>query len=133
MKKIKKPVEIDIIKTPTFGVQATLDVLKFGFEVQHAIVNTIEDKKVTVWDLPFWLNPLRAAGKAFQNFREVKNELLDLDDNDKKILSDFVRQYFDIADDEIEQLIEDTITAVLSDIAIASKWADHHKQTKTAA
>lgn len=134
MKEIQRPVLlVEADEVITYGIQDTLDVLSFGFDCQNAIVNALSDGKVNLWDLPFVLKPLTSAGDAVQGFQNVKNELLDLDDSERDTVHAFVRERFDIADDEIEALIEQTIDEVLGDIEVALKWSDRRRKSKSKA
>lgn len=110
------------------GIKDTLEVLEFGFATQRAISEALADKKINIFDAPLALKPLLTASAAFEGFENVKAELLNLDDNDINQLRDFVQSRFDIADDKVEALVEETIDEVIGDIKIALKWASSRRK-----
>lgn len=123
-----KEIEISVpAPVASFGVQDTIEILKFGFDLQEAIFAAFEDGKITLWDLPLVLKPFASINAAVDGFANVKKELLDLDDMEKQTLYAFVRERFSLPNVEIEQLIEQTIDEVLGDIEVATKWAARRK------
>lgn len=109
------------------GIKDTLEVLEFGFATQRAISEALADKKINIFDAPLALKPLLTASAAFEGFDKVKAELLNLDEAELNELKEFVQDRFDIADDEVEALIEETIDEVIGDIKVALKWANKRK------
>lgn len=108
-------------------VKDTLEVLDFGFKSQQAITDTLADGKVNLLDVPNILKPLMAAGAAVDGFANVKTELTTLTPEGKIIIHDFVGERFDIAAEQIESLVEETIDQVIGDISIALKWVNYRK------
>lgn len=109
------------------GIKDTLEVLEFGFATQRAISEALADKKINIFDAPLALKPLLAASAAFEGFENVKAELLNLEAAELDQLQAFVQSRFDVADDEVEALVEETIDEVIGDIKIALKWANRRK------
>jgi hypothetical protein len=108
-------------------VKDTLEVLDFGFKTQEAISDSLADGKVGLMDLPNVIKPLMVAGAAVDGFQNVKSELKTLSPEGKTIVFDFVRDRFDIPDNQLEVLIEETINEVIGDISVAFKWANYRK------
>jgi hypothetical protein len=109
-------------------VKDLLEVLDFGFKTQEAISTSLADGKVNILDVPNILKPMMAAGAALEGVKNVKKELSELTDDGKYIVFDFVRQQFDIPNDQLESLIESTIDEVIGDITVAFKWSAYRKK-----
>jgi hypothetical protein len=109
-------------------VKDTLEVLDFGFKFMNAVTESLADGKVNLLDIPSVLSPLMAAGAAVDGFQNVKNELLTLDPIGKSIINEFVTERFDVRNDQVELLIEETITSTLNIVSIGLKWADFRVQ-----
>lgn len=108
-------------------VKDTLEVLDFGFKASEAITDSLADGKINLLDLPNVLAPLTAAGVAVDGFKNVKNELLALDPAGKSVIETFVTDRFDIPSDQVEILVEETITAVIDLVSIGFKWGNYRK------
>lgn len=116
---------------PVFGIQDTKELLIFGLDLQEAITVSLEDKKVTLLDAPNFLKPLRSAVPAFGGLQNVKNELLDLDQNEKAQLEAIVKERFDLKDDHLEEIVERAITWALETYLLATDIGQYRKD-KTA-
>lgn len=112
----------------TYGIKETKELLDFGFKLQNAIMGALEDKKINVViDAPKFLPALIAAPKAINGINFVGRELADLDDVERKELSDFIRERFELSDASLEIIIEDTIDQILALAKIATRWAKYRK------
>jgi len=110
-----------------YGIKETKELLEFGFKMQKAIVAAASDGKVDLTDAPLFFPPLMASVKAFGGIQGVSAELLNLDDVEKKELLDFARESFDLPDDQLEMLIEDTIAEILDLVKLGGRWARFRK------
>ena len=108
-------------------VKDTLEVLDFGFKTQQAITDTLADGKVNLFDVPNVLKPLLAAGAAIEGFENVKVELTNLTPEGRAIVAQFVNERFDIPNEQLEALIEETVDEVIGDISVAFKWLSYRK------
>lgn len=108
-------------------VKDTLEVLDFGFKAAEAVTNSLSDDKINIFDLPNVLAPLTSAGAAVDGFKNVKNELTTLDPMGKQVIEDFVTDRFDIPNDQVEVLVEETINSVISLVSLGFKWMDYRK------
>jgi len=110
------------------GINETKELLDFGFNLQGAFVGSLEDGKITLMDTPRFLKVLGSAGKAFGGIQKVGAELLDLSEAEHKELIDFARERFDLPDDVLELLIEDTLDQLLNNFRTAIRWKDRKNQ-----
>lgn len=111
-----------------YGIVELKELLAFGFKLQKAILSSLEDGKVNVLiDAPKFLPALLAAPKAFGGINLVSRELLDLTDEERAELVAFVSDEFDISNDQLEFLIEDTLDELLRLVKIAQRYANLRK------
>lgn len=108
-------------------VKDTLEVLDFGFKTAEAVTASLADGKVNFFDLPNVLAPLTAAGAAVDNIQNVKKELTTLTPMGKSVVESFVTDRFDIPNDQVEILVEETIVAVLGVVSLGFKWSGYKK------
>ena len=112
-----------------YGIEETKELLAFGFKFQKAITSSLEDGKVNMLtDAPKFLSALLAAPKAFGGIGVVPKELADLSVEEKAELMEFARGEFELADKELEQLIEDTLDLVLANYKLTMRWAASRKK-----
>jgi len=110
-----------------YGIKETKELLDFGFKLQDAIVAASEDGTVNFADLPTFFPPLMASPKAFGGIQGVGAELVNLDAAEKEELLAFARERFEIDDEGLEMLIEDTLAEVLDLVKLGGRWAKYRK------
>lgn len=90
------------------------NVLSFVMTLGEAIDISLADGKITLADAINFFNVLKVAGPAFQNFDELKKELDSLDEAKSKELQAFVKENFDLAEDNIEAAVEQGLAVISS-------------------
>lgn len=111
-----------------YGITELKELLAFGFKLQKAIMSSLEDGKVNVlMDAPKFLPALLAAPKAFGGVNLILKEIGDLSDEERAELVAYVSSEFDITDDQLEYLIEDTLDELLRLVKIAQRYAHLRK------
>lgn len=112
-----------------YGIQETKELLAFGFKLQKAITNSLEDGKINMLtDAPKYLSALLAAPKAFGGIGLVPKELADLTIEEKDEILAFAREEFELDNKQLEELIEDTLDVVLMNYKIAMRFAALRKK-----
>lgn len=109
------------------GIQETIELLEFGFNLQEAVTKSLSDGKINLLDAPRFLGVIKSAGSAFSGIQKIKSELADVSVSEKQELLAFARERFDLPDNELEILIEDTLEEVLDLYKLASRWADRKR------
>lgn len=111
-----------------YGITELKELLAFGFKLQKAILSSLEDGKVNVLvDAPKFLPALLAAPKAFGGINLILKEVGYMTDEGRTELVDFVSSEFDITDDQLEYLIEDTLDELLRLVKVAQRYAKLRK------
>lgn len=111
-----------------YGIDAIKNLLDLGFKLHKGIASAMEDGKVTILDLTAFMPAAFAAPKALSNINLAWLQLSDLDDAEREEILAWAREQFDLSDDELELLIEDTLQAVLNDVRVAARWAKRAKK-----
>lgn len=109
------------------GIQETKELLDFGFKLQEGIISAMEDNKASLLDIPAFVPAIMSAPKAFANVHQVLAELKDLNSDERTELLEFARERFDLPDNDLEIIIEDTLEVILLNVKIATRWANRTK------
>jgi len=103
------------------GITKLMGLIMFGIGVGMKSANALEDGKVSLSEL-FSITPdLMAIHGIVKDFPEIKQEVADLDAEERAQISKEVQEKFDIADDDLEAAIEGGVRlgiAVLDEIAL---------------
>lgn len=106
----------------------TIEVLEFGWALWGAFEDSRADGKVNLLDAPRFIPALTKAIPAINDIENVVDEILDPEASAEVIA--YVRQKFDIADDEAEALIENTFSWVLGGVGLAGQWIPFIRKRK---
>lgn len=111
-----------------YGIKEIKELLAFGFKLQKAITASLDDGKINVvTDAPKFLSALLAAPKAFGGMNTIMAEIRDLDEAERQELLTFVQEEFELADQNLEYLIEDTLDALTTLFKLALRYAELRK------
>jgi len=97
-----------------YGIKETKEVVKFGVELGEAVDRAMSDDKMEVADLVHLVPAFTAAGPAFSDISLVPKEMKDMDEAESKELMDYVESELDIENDQVEEVIEKSLRAVLA-------------------
>lgn len=110
------------------GIKEIKELLSFGFKLQKAITASLDDGKINViTDAPKFLTALLAAPKAFGGMNNIMAEIRDLDEAERQELLTFVQEEFELADQNLEYLIEDTLDVLTTMFKLALRYAELRK------
>ncbi len=99
------------------------EVLVFGFAFQRAIIRIREDNKVNWLDVFKFGDVVPTIKPAFENAGNPIERFRNLDPVEKEQLIGELKLGFDIPNDEIEELIEQTLDVVVTNIELGKRWA----------
>ena len=109
-----------------YGIKELTEVLNFGYAAFKAVSSALEDGKVNWLDLPQLMPIFAKAGGAIDNIAEVKNELLDLDNEEQAEVIALTRQFYEgISDQDAVILIDQTVNWVIDGFQTGMQWAAH--------
>ena len=96
------------------GFNETKEALTFVFAVAKGVQDSLgDDGKFTITDLPKFLPALLALKDAYQGAENIPLEFKMANQEEADELKLWVKDTFDIADDQVEKAIEDAFAVVL--------------------
>lgn len=110
------------------GIEELKELLGFGFKLQKAITESNEDGKITISDYHRFIGVAIAAPKAFAGIGSVPKEVKDIDEAEMQELLEFAKKEFSLADENLKELILDTLAAVLDIVQIAQRFGALRKK-----
>ena len=109
-------------------VKELKEALDLGFSVQRAISKSIaNDGKLNWKDAPNVVPVLGKIGKGINGTVDAVKEYRGLSIEQKAELVDYVGQEFDIDDEQLEALIEDTLLQLQTTIDLAVRWKEYRR------
>ncbi len=110
------------------SVKNIIEVCEFGFSLQKSIHSALEDGKVTIWDTPKFVSTFTKLGPAINDVKLVPTEI-DTDE-ERALVLEYFKGEFDLPNDELEALIEDTLAEVNRLLELASRWKNITRKEK---
>ena len=102
-----------------------IEALDFGFDMIEQTQQALaDDGKIKGAEYVGYVKPLLKAPAALTGLDQPLDKYRALAPADRKEVFDYAQERFDLPDDEVERLIEDTIVEVYGDIVIAKRWGD---------
>ena len=118
---------------PTENFTELKELLDFGFNFQDAMIRSLEDGKIDLADIGNIWPMLVTAGPAFKDLGNPIHRLQNLQPEEAAQLMQMARDRFDLPDDVLEILIEDTIREVYGDYLVAKRWSKYFKKPEITA
>ena len=107
----------------------TIELLEFLFDLGDATQASLaDDGKISIGDAPKFFGVVWKAPVAIGGIQNVPKELSDLSEEGKAEVLAYVRQRFDLPDDELELLIEDTLQLGFSLAGNVSRWLKYSRK-----
>lgn len=95
-----------------YGIETIKESLIWGFKFAKAFEEKNEDGKVTWLEWVSLFPKLLGLKDIILSREKLLKEWFDMDNAEKTILGDFIRDNFDLNDDDVEEFIEATIDYV---------------------
>jgi len=88
------------------GIKETKDVLACIISLANGMGKSLEDGKLSMTDIGYFLDMFMGIPAAIENISEVPEEIKDLSEEELRELKEMVVDEFDIPQDEAEEIIE---------------------------
>ena len=95
------------------GVNNLKKVMEKTINFGMALRDSLEDKRITVTEGVGLLANLVGFGTVLLNWREVKEEYKDLDDQEREEILDHLKQAFALENDRVEAIVEESFEVLL--------------------
>lgn len=105
------------------------ELLAFAFELQDAIRKTLEDRRVTLIDIRHFLPLLYVTKPALENMGNPLERWENLLPEERVELIAYAKNRFDLGNNQVEELILETLNEIAGDIAVAKKWIAYRRRT----
>ncbi|MHC1736886.1 MAG: hypothetical protein AB9882_02610 [Ignavibacteriaceae bacterium] len=115
--KVSIPGEFEV-NEPTYGIEETIDVVKFAVVFGNALVKTFEDGKVTIGDLPYYFNAALKLPAALSGLNNVPKEIKDLTDEEINSLVQIVIDNTELPTAQAELVLQKSLNLVYSVYAL---------------
>lgn len=102
--------------------QELKEALAFGFSVQDGIVQATADGKIDSDDVTVLFPIFQTAKVGVEGLGNPLARWKDLSDEKREELFDYARERFDLPNDILELLIEDTLLAVADVVRVSQRW-----------
>lgn len=102
-------------------MKQTKEFLKFVFSLTEGVFSALEDGKIGLSDLMFFVGAFKELSGAFEDINLVVKEIGELDEAKKNELKAWAAAEFDIANDGLEVAIESGLNICLELVALWNK------------
>lgn len=99
---------------PKVGVGEIKNLVAFAVAVVHGSVASMKDGKISFMDIFNFFGAIMAAGPALRNIGSLKAEIIDLDEAEKEMLCQYVRDSVKLDDKLVEDYVEKALCLVVS-------------------
>lgn len=97
-----------------YGIENLKEAVKSVCEVAGKVDNSLEDGKIDVFEgIGIATESLR-GWKNVKKFKEIKQEALDLSEEERQELTAYFKEKFDIRNEKAEEIVEAGIELILS-------------------
>lgn len=103
------------------GIEKITALVVLGAAIGMKAADALEDKKITLPEAFGFLPDLMAIPGIINDFPAIKQEIADLDPNERAEIAKVLQDKFDIANDKLEAVIEGGVRlalALLDEIAL---------------
>jgi hypothetical protein len=104
------------------GIEETKDVIEFVAKLGNGIAESVADGKWSFTDVTNFIPSATKVFSAIEGIDKVDDELLDLDEEEKAELIEFVIEQFDIPQDNAEKIIEEGLDQILNFFMFIKKY-----------
>lgn len=104
-----------------FGIENLKKLVGFACGLTKQISTSLKDGWQWTDALAF-IDEVSAIPGAIKSLPAVKQEIADLSEDEKTELHAYIKEEFDIPDDKVELLIEDSITWTMATINLVNRW-----------
>lgn len=109
-------------------LKETKEMLSFVLGIFNAVGKSLEDGKVDVSDIALLLGPLMKVGSAVQGAARIPSELKDLSQEESNELKEFISKEFDIPQDHLEKVLEQSLFIVVKVYQLFMEIVDLRKK-----
>lgn len=107
-----------------FGIENLKFAAKLGIELGEQTSEVLEDGKLKALEMLSFIDELMQLPGIVNSAADIKNEVLELDAEDRAALNAYIQVEFDIPNEKLESIIEAGLDVIISLFILA----DHFKK-----
>jgi hypothetical protein len=96
------------------GIEKLKSLLKAGLNFGKSAAKALEDKKVSFFEAIGLVPEVFALIGVAKTWKEVQDEINDLDEAEKQAIHDYVADEFDIPNEKVEVFIEHALMQIIA-------------------
>ena len=110
----------------SLGIEKLKLAVGFGIKLTESLVEKLDDKKLTLAEALGLLPNLVGVVDVIKSADEIWDELKDLKEDELDELHQYVVDEFDVAEDDVEEVVEDafSLVAAIGNLAFSIKKLD---------
>lgn len=105
-----------------YGIENLKKLVKFACDFTKQVAEALKDGKFQWTDAFGFIDEAAQLPAVAKSFPAVKQEVSELDENERKELYDYLVSEFDIPNEAVEVLIENSLAFAISAIALFEQW-----------
>ncbi len=107
-----------------FGIENLKKAAKLGIELGEQTAEVLEDGKLKAIEMLQFIDELMQLPGVVNAAQDIKDEVMELDAEDRAALNAYIQAEFDIPNDKLEAIIKAGLDVVISIFILA----DHFKK-----
>ena len=103
------------------NLKETKEVLDFVISLGNALGESLEDGEISYSDIMNFWEPISSIADAIEGASEIPSEIAELSQEELADLVEYSKNKFDIPQESVEEIIEDSLSIGLLIIALIGK------------
>lgn len=109
-----------------FGIENLKKAAKLGIELGEQTSEVLEDGKLKALEMLSFIDELMQLPGIVNSAADIKNEVLELDAEDRASLNAYIQAEFDIPNEKLESIIEAGLDVIISLFILADHFKRKH-------
>lgn len=105
-----------------YGIENLKKMVKFACDFTKQISEALKDGKFQWTDALGFIDEAAQLPGVAKSFPAIKQELAELDSTERAELYDYIVSEFDIPNDAVEVLVENSLSFAVSAVALFEQW-----------
>lgn len=104
------------------GIDNLKKGVKFACDFTKQMAEALADKKFTWMETFGFVDELIQVPGLVKSWPELKQEVADLTEEEKTELFDYLRTEFDLPNEDLEVLVEDSLNWIVITVTLVGRW-----------
>lgn len=104
------------------GIENLKKMVKFSCDFTKQIATALSDGKFQWTEVFGFFDEIMAIPGVVKSFKDIAAEIKDLTVSERQELETYIQDEFDLTNDEVEAVIENSLSFAFSAIALVEQW-----------